>query len=82
MAVVTFRLFAAARASAGQAQVDVPAGPVRDVVAGLAAGRPQRFAEVLAISALVLDGTRLDPTSPAALAEGSIVDVLPPFAGG
>ncbi|MCU0301210.1 MAG: hypothetical protein MUF35_06340 [Candidatus Nanopelagicales bacterium] len=80
--MVTFHLFAAARAAAGRQHVEVPAGPVRAGVEALLAGAPPRLAEVLAISSLVCDGRRLDPASEDPLPDGAEVDVLPPFAGG
>ncbi len=82
MSVVTIRLFAAARAAAGTAEVTVPAGPVSEVLGRLAEGRSARFAEVLSVSSLMADGTRIDPGSDSPLAAGAVVDVLPPFAGG
>jgi molybdopterin converting factor small subunit len=75
-------MFAAARAASGSRQVDVPPGPTCEVVASLAAGLPPRFTEVLSVSSLVADGHRLDPSSPAPIRGGTVVDVLPPFAGG
>ncbi|MCU0284578.1 MAG: hypothetical protein MUD13_11905 [Candidatus Nanopelagicales bacterium] len=80
--MVTFRLFAAARAAAGRAEVQVPAGPVAAAVAALLAEAPDRLADVVAISSLVSDGRRLDPASGDQLPAGATVDVLPPFAGG
>ena len=79
---VTFRMFAAARAASGSRQVDVPPGPTCEVVASLAAALPPRFADVLSVSSLVADGHRLDPSSPAPIRGGTVIDVLPPFAGG
>lgn len=79
---VTVRLFAAARAAAGTAELHVAAGPVDAVVRDVAAGRSPRFAQVLAISSLVSDGVRLDPRDPTPLPAGAVLDVLPPFAGG
>ena len=80
---MTVRLFAAARAAAdGRAEVAVEPGPLAGIVASLVAAHPPRLAEVLAISALVSDGVRLDPTDHAAVAPGAVIDVLPPFAGG
>jgi molybdopterin converting factor small subunit len=81
-APVTFRMFAAARAASGSSEVDVAPGPTREVVASLAAGLPPRFADVLSVSSLVADGHRLDPSSPALIHGGTVIDVLPPFAGG
>jgi molybdopterin converting factor small subunit len=81
-ASVTFRLFAAARAAAGTAEIQLPGGPTRQVLEQLAADLPPRFRDVLLVSSLVADGTRLDPASAELLAGGTVVDVLPPFAGG
>jgi molybdopterin converting factor small subunit len=79
---VTFRMYAAARAAAGTSQASTPPGPTVAVLADLIAGLPPRFADVLALSSLMSDGTRLDPTSSALLPAGTTVEVLPPFAGG
>lgn len=81
---VTVRLFAAAREAAGSDTVHVPAGPVHDVCAALerSARQPTRLAQVLAVSTLLVDGVRYRAADRALLAEGSVVDVLPPFAGG
>ncbi len=81
--VVTFRLFAAARAAAdGASEVRVAAGPVDSVVADLVRALPTRFEEVLSISSLLYDGVRIGCSDTAALPGGAVVDVLPPFAGG
>jgi len=79
---VTFRMFASARAAAGASVVQVAPGPTVDVVSALAAGLPPRFADVMAASSLVADGHRLDQSSSAPITAGTVVDVLPPFAGG
>ncbi len=79
---VTFRMFASARAAAGTAEVRLAPGPTTEVVAALAAGLPPRFAAVLASSSLLADGVRLDHTSTAPIPGGTVVDILPPFAGG
>lgn len=80
--VVTVRLFAAAREAAGTAQLQLPAGPVDALVRDLLDGRSPRFAQVVAISSLVCEGVRLDPTESTPLPAGAVLDVLPPFAGG
>jgi len=80
--VVTFRLFAAARAAAGAGEVALPAGPLDGLLAQLRAGRSPGFGRVLAVSSLVSDGTRLDPAAPTPIPAGAVIDVLPPFAGG
>ena len=79
---VTFRLFGSARAAAGAGEVHVASGPVAEVVAALTADLPAGFSDVLAASSLVADGLRLDRDSSAPIAGGTVVDVLPPFAGG
>jgi molybdopterin converting factor small subunit len=79
---VTFRLFASARAVAGTAEVRIAPGPTTQVLAALGAGLPPRFADVLAVSSLLADGTHVDRSSSAPLPAGTVVDVLPPFAGG
>lgn len=76
--VVTVRLFAAAREAAGSATVQIPAGPVGDGLASLGLG--ERFAQVLAMCTLVSDGRQLAPGD--VVSDDSLVDVLPPFAGG
>ena len=80
--LVTVRLFAAAREAAGVAQLQLRPGPLDAVVADLLAGRSSRFAQVVAISSLVSDGVRLDPSESTPLPAGAVLDVLPPFAGG
>lgn len=91
---VHVRYFAAAKAAvgAGEETVVLPAGSlVRDLVAdavGRAAGRASFElrapgtdpADVFARCAFLLDGQTVDDSAP--LADGSRLDVLPPFAGG
>jgi molybdopterin converting factor small subunit len=79
---VTFRLYASAREAAGTSTLHVAPGRTVDVLAALAAGRSPRFASVLAVSSLMSDGYRLDRTAATPLDAGTVVDVLPPFAGG
>ena len=81
-APVTVRLFAAARAAAGAAELTLPAAPLDELLAGLRAAHPPRFADVLAVSSLVSDGIRLDPADSTPIRPGAVIDVLPPFAGG
>ncbi len=84
--MLTVRLFAAAREAVGEPVVEVPAGPVRDVCAALEAlvepARQPRVAAVLSLSTLLCDGVRFRAADDAELPDGSVVDVLPPFAGG
>jgi molybdopterin converting factor small subunit len=78
------RYFAGAKAAAGAPteRVTLPAGTtVADLVAALAADHGEALTRVLAASSLLLDGLAVhERTVP--LPDGSIVDVLPPFAGG
>lgn len=77
---LSVRLYAAARDAAGTAECQVAAGDLDGAAAELAARYGPRFAEVLAASSLLLDGRRIEP--PADLPDGSVLEVLPPFAGG
>lgn len=83
---VTVRLFAAAREAFGASAVEVAAGTVREVcqaVEGAAdESRRAKVGAVLAMSALLCDGVRYRAAEAAKLPDGSVVDVLPPFAGG
>jgi len=71
---VTVRLFAAAREAAGTDRVEVPAGPLQLPELGPA------FDKVLGICTLLCEGRRITPGDE--VGDGSVVDVLPPFAGG
>lgn len=79
-ATVTIRYWAGARAAAGVDGdvVPAPAG-VAALVEALAAARPG-LADVLPVCSVLVDGRAAageDPVPP-----GSVVEVLPPFAGG
>ena len=77
---VTVRYWAGARAAAGVETEQVPATrTVGDLADALAAARPA-LAPVLAVCTLLLDGRAATPG--ATVAPGSVVEVLPPFAGG
>ena len=71
---VTVRLFAAAREAAGTDSLEVPAGPL--VLPDLGPG----FDKVVGVCTLLCDGRRVAVGDE--LTDGSVVDVLPPFAGG
>lgn len=79
MANVTVRFWAGARAAAGHDEEELQAGAVGDVVQQLAR-RDAGLAEVLAVSSLLVDGLVARPSQ--TLADGDVVEVLPPFAGG
>ncbi len=77
------RFYAGAAAAAGTATRTLDPAPdatVAEVVARLGAD-DERLARVLAVSCLLLDGTRVgDPAT--AVGAATRLEVLPPFAGG
>lgn len=79
--MVTVRYWAGARAAAGREEEAVEAATVGDLLAAFGA-RPQ-LTRILSASSLLVDGTavRREDTDHR-LPPGSVVDVLPPFAGG
>ncbi|QGQ19471.1 MoaD/ThiS family protein [Cellulomonas sp. JZ18] len=81
---LTVRYFAAAHEAAGvgEERVDVPDGvTVGGLLDALAARHDGRLRDVLAVCALLVDGTlHRDRDEP--LGSPQVVDVLPPFAGG
>lgn len=76
---VTVRYWAGARAAAGTEQDVVHGVSVGDVVAAVTALHPA-LEPIAAVSTLLLDGRAV--TGDTALADGSLLEVLPPFAGG
>jgi sulfur-carrier protein len=93
MAIVTLRYWAAAKDAAGVAEQKVEAA---DLAAALAAGvaevaesdpggnRAGRLGLVLAGCSFLIDDEPAGQRAPASvpLADGAVVEVLPPFAGG
>lgn len=93
MAIVTLRYWAAAKDAAGITEQKVEAS---DLAAALAAGvaqvaeadpggdRAERLRRVLARSSFLVEDEPTGTRAPASvlLGEGSVVEVLPPFAGG
>lgn len=78
---VTVRYFAGAQAAAGVAQEQVLASTVQELIARLAEAHGAALARILTASSFLVDGVSV--REPAyRLADGSTVDVLPPFAGG
>ena len=79
--MVTVRYWAGARAAAAREEEVVEAGTVGELLTALSA-RPS-LAKVLGAASLRVDGevVRRDD-SDHKLVTGSVVDVLPPFAGG
>ena len=77
---VTIRLYAAARAAAGERELLVAPGRLDHVLAEISHENP-RLAQVFLQCSFLLDGVVLhDKTR--VIPEGGTVDVLPPFAGG
>jgi molybdopterin converting factor small subunit len=81
-AFVTVRYFAAAREAAATSTEEVPATTVAELLETLRARHGDRMGRVLAMSSLLVDGSRLSVSDDAPLAPGGCIDVLPPFAGG
>jgi molybdopterin synthase sulfur carrier subunit len=86
MAKVTIRYWAAAKEAAGMAEESVDAATLRDALNAAVAGRKpgNRLATVIARSSFLVNA---DPVGRKAaesivLAEGAVIEVLPPFAGG
>ncbi|NED94965.1 MoaD/ThiS family protein [Phytoactinopolyspora alkaliphila] len=86
MAKVTLRYWAALRAAAGTPEESYDAATLAEALAAAKAahGADSRFAAVLAICAVLVDETPLGKRDPEReeLGDGSVVDLLPPFAGG
>ncbi len=84
MPTVTVRYFAAARAAAGveTEPVELPAGGTVDAaLAAVRASHGPGLARVLDRCSFLLDEVAVrDRAAP--LADGAVLDVLPPFAGG
>ena len=76
---VTVRYWASARAAAGRDTESFVGNHVGDVL-GAAAAAHTGLSAVLDVSTILLDGRRVTAAEP--LSEGSILEVLPPFAGG
>ncbi|HEX5993692.1 MAG TPA: MoaD/ThiS family protein [Jiangellales bacterium] len=83
---VTLRYWASLRAAAGRTEETVAAGTL---AAALAQARAQhtdspRFEAVLGICAVIVDGTPVGRRDhgDVLLGDGSVVELLPPFAGG
>lgn len=85
-ATVTVRYWAAARAAAGRAQDEVPAGTLNQVLAAVRAlhvERP-RVAEVLSVCSVLVgeDPVGSRDRDLLEVPPGTSVEILPPFAGG
>lgn len=81
MNTVTVRYFAGARAASGVDTETRTAGSLDELITEVVAAHGERLERVLTACSFLVDGTQTrDRTT--ALPPGSVVDVLPPFAGG
>lgn len=80
VAPATIRYWAAAKAAAGCDTEPVEATTVGEAVAAARAAHGPDLARVLDRCSFLLDGRRARPDTP--LVAGSVLEVLPPFAGG
>lgn len=86
MSKVTIRYWAAAKDAAGLPEEAVEAGTLAELLEEVVASRGSdtRLRDVLKRSSVLIDGTRVSPSAAAetVLPGGSVIEVLPPFAGG
>lgn len=83
---VTVRYWAAARSAAEVTEEQLSGSTVSEILHKARAARPDnvRFAHVLSMSALLLGDRPVNTLDleTIAVAEGDVIEVLPPFAGG
>lgn len=86
MPMVTVRYWAAAKHAAGVAQETLSAATLAEALAAAVANRAAsaEFQAVLDRSSFLVDGEQAGgrPAETIRLAEGAVIEVLPPFAGG
>jgi molybdopterin converting factor small subunit len=80
-ATVVVRYFAGARAAAGVDTEHRQAATLDELVTALAGAHGEKLARVLPACSFLVDGTTTRDRT-LSLSPGSVVDVLPPFAGG
>ena len=82
--MTTIRYWAAARAAAGVAEEQTSAATLAEALLLARSVRDDRFGQVLGVCSFVVDGDPVGSRDHAEvrLAGTSLVDVLPPFAGG
>jgi sulfur-carrier protein len=78
---VTVRYFAGARAAVGVDTETRDAGSLDELVGQLVDAHGERLERVLTACSFLVDGTTTRDRT-LVLSPGSVVDVLPPFAGG
>lgn len=80
--MISIRYWAGARAIAGRAEDAAASGHLTAVLAALGAEHGPRMARLLGVSVLLLDGEQVDRDADVELPDGSVLEVLPPYAGG
>lgn len=82
--MTTLRYWAAARAAAGTPDEPTCAATLQEALLLARATRDDRFGTVLGVCSFVVDGEPVGarPHADIALGPQSLIDVLPPFAGG
>lgn len=82
--MTTVRYFAAAKEAAGTAAEEVDGDTLAQALDGVRRRHNDRFTTVVGRCSFVVDGAPVGGRDHArvALSPGSVVDVLPPFAGG
>lgn len=82
--MAVLRYWAGARAAAGVEHERVDAATLAEALDAARAGRDEGFGRIVAVCSFVVDEHPVGRTSPAevALHAESVVEVLPPFAGG
>jgi len=78
---ITVRYFAGARAASGVDSETRDAATLDELVGQLVDSHGEKLGRVLTACSFLVDGTATRDRS-VALAPGTVVDVLPPFAGG
>jgi molybdopterin synthase sulfur carrier subunit len=78
---ITVRYFAGARAASGVDTEQLSAATLEELVGRIVDVHGDRLARVLTACSFLVDGTSTRDRA-VALAPGTVVDVLPPFAGG
>jgi molybdopterin synthase sulfur carrier subunit len=81
--MTTVRYWAGLKAAAGVAEEQVEATTLSEALALVRARHNARFSQVLACCSVLVDGAATGSRDPAGIAlRDSLVDCLPPFAGG
>lgn len=80
METVRIRFYAAARSAAGSSEIEVSPGTLKQILSILS-GENAQLANVLLRCSFLVDGT-VSHDMESEIIAGSVVDVLPPFAGG